>query len=88
LELCLYYEHDPHERRWKVNDGLVRLFDLVRVHVWSEHIWRLRGRRKSDWPTAQAAHGLGAPAAPQPNLALPPELPLSADGRPQGVLFR
>jgi hypothetical protein len=87
LELCLYYERDPDERRWKVSDGLVRLFDLARVHVWCEHIWRLRGERDSDWPTSQAAHGYGAPAAPNSKLMLPPELPLTAEGRPLGVPF-
>jgi len=88
LELCLYYERDPDERRWQVSDGLVRLFDLARAHVWAEHIWRLRGRRNHDWPIAQAAHGYPAPAAPDPTLALPPELPLTRDGRPRGVLAR
>lgn len=88
LELCLYYERDPDERRWKINDGLPRLFDLARVHVWCEHIWRLRGRKDSDWPRPQAAHGYGAPATPDPDLALPPALPLTADGRPTGVPYR
>jgi hypothetical protein len=87
LDLCLYYERDPDERRWKVNDGLVRLFDLARVHVWCEHIWRARGRKDSDWPTPQAAHGYGAPVPADPSLMLPPEVPLTADGRPQGVPF-
>jgi hypothetical protein len=87
LELCLYYERDPDERRWKVNDGLVRLFDLARAHVWSEHIWRRRGRKDSDWPALQAIHGYGAPARANPDLALPPVLPLTADGHPTGVPF-
>jgi hypothetical protein len=87
LELCLYYERDPDERRWKVSDGLVRLFDLARVHLYSEHIWRERGMKDTDWPTPQAAHGYGAPAPPDPSLLLPPELPLTADGRPTGALF-
>lgn len=87
LELCLYYGRDPAERRWKVSDGLICLFDIARQHVWSEHIWRSRGRRPSDWPTDQAPHGNGTPAAPQPDLALPPVLNLTADGRPTGVPY-
>lgn len=88
MELCLYYTRDPDERRWKVSDGLVRLFDLARVHVWSEHIWRMSGRRDRDWPTPQAAHGYGAPAPRNPTLLLPAELPVSHDGTPRGPLFR
>ena len=86
FELCLYYERDPDERRWKVYDGLGRLFDLARIHVWSEQIWRDRGSRPSDWPTDQAPHGYGRPAPSNPALALPAVLPFTADGRPTGVL--
>lgn len=87
IELCLYYERDPDERRWKVSDGLVRLFDLARVHVWCEHIWRRRGRKDRDWPTPQADHGYGPPALANPSLALAPVLPLTVDGRPTGMPF-
>jgi len=88
MELCLYYERDPDERRWKLSDGLVRLFDLARVHVWSEHIWRMRGCRDGDWPTPQAAHGHSAPALSDPRLLLPAEIPVGSDGTPEGRLFR
>ncbi len=81
-ELCLYYERDPEERRWKVSDGLVRLFDLGRRHVMCEYIWRKRGGKPSDWPTEQAAHGYGPAAKPDPRLLLDPVLPLTTDGRP------
>jgi len=87
LELCLYYTSDPDERRWKVSDGLIRLFDLARAHVWAEHIWRTRGRRPADWPTAQAAHGRAAPARADPSLMLAPELKLTTDGHLQGLPF-
>jgi hypothetical protein len=84
IELCLYYIRDPDERRWKTSDGLVRLFDLGRRHLWCEHIWRRAGSRPSDWPIPDAAHGYGCPAAPAPELLLPPELPF---GRaPQGAI--
>jgi hypothetical protein len=87
IELCLYYERDPEERRWKVSDGLVRLFDLGRRHLMCEYIWRKRGRRPSDWSTEQAPHGFG-PAAPENRrLLLEPVLPLTADGRPAGAPF-
>jgi hypothetical protein len=82
IELCLYYERDPEERRWKVSDGLVRLFDLGRRHVMCEYIWRKRGRKPSDWPTEQAPHGYGPAAPPDPRLLLDPVLPLTEDGQP------
>jgi hypothetical protein len=88
IELCLYYERDPEERRWTVSDGLVRLFDLGRRHLMCEYIWRKRGRRPSDWPTAQAPHGYGPAAPGDRRLLLDPELPLTADGRPTGGPFR
>ena len=81
IELCLYYSRDPAERRWKPSDGLVRLFDLGRRHVFCEHVWRERGRRDKDWPVEDAPHGYkGRPAAPNPRLALEPELPISDGG--------
>ena len=88
IELCLYYERDSEERRWKVSDGLVRLFDLGRRHLMCEYIWRKRGRKKFDWPTEQAAHGYGPAAPADRRLLLDPALPLTADGRPTGVPFR
>lgn len=81
IELCLYYSLDPAEYRWKPSDGLVRLFDLGRRHLYCEHIWRRDGRRDRDWPVKDAPHGYaGAPAAPNPSLLLPPELPIGDDG--------
>lgn len=81
IELCLYYSRDPDERRWKPSDGLVRLFDLGRRHLYCEHLWRKGGRRDRDWPVEDAPHGYkGQPAAPDPSLLLKPELPIRADG--------
>jgi SEC-C motif len=65
--LCLYYHHDPPERRWKEEDGVLRLFDLARRHLLSEHMWRQTGR----WPVDEAPHGETPPAPANPALALP-----------------
>ena len=74
--LCLYFRDDPDERRWTVDDGLVRLFDLARWHLECEHAWRMDG----EWPTEDAPHGDAArPVAPRPELKLPP-LHSVADG--------
>lgn len=67
-ELCLYYKDDPPERRWKEDDGLLRLFDLARQHITAEHLWRKTRR----WPIDEAPHGETEPAPPDPSLALPP----------------
>lgn len=73
--LCVWYPDDPPERRWHVGDGLVRLFDLARLHVLAEHVWRKRGGRDEDWPIEWADHGPTLPAESEPSLALPAELP-------------
>ena len=87
-ELCLSYPWDPPERRWNVNDGLERLFNLARQHLVAEHIWRERGRaNERDWPIEQAAHGSSRAARDRPRLALKPELPYTRTGNPAlGVL--
>jgi hypothetical protein len=67
--LCLYFPRDPDERRWTIDDGLVRLFDLARWHLACEHVWR----ETNVWPTEDAPHGNAARrAAPRPELKLPP----------------
>jgi hypothetical protein len=67
--LCLYFPGDPHERRWTVEDGLVRLFDLARRHLACEHVWR----ETDKWPTEDAPHGnLARPVRRRPELKLPP----------------
>jgi hypothetical protein len=88
LWLCLYYPSDPPERRWKLSDGLGRLFDLARMHVWCEHIWRKNGRRPEDWPTPQAPHGKTGPASLPQTQALSAELNVSERGRPLAAPFR
>lgn len=66
-ELCLFYKDDPPERRWKTEDGLLRLFDLARRHVTGEYLRRATGH----WPIEEAPHGESAPAPRDPSLALP-----------------
>lgn len=68
-ELCLYFKDDPHERRWRPRDGLLRLFDLARRHLVGEFLWR-NGEK---WPFEEAPHGNAAtPAARDPTLELSP----------------
>jgi hypothetical protein len=87
-ELCIWYPHDPPERRWHVNDGLVRLFDLARRHLLAEHVWRERGGHDRDWPIDQAPHG-AAPSAPaRPDLALAPAIPFTRTGNPTLTIVR
>jgi hypothetical protein len=67
----LYYRQDPSERRWAAEPGLLGLFDVARVHVTDEYIWRRTGK----WPSEDAPHGITAPAPADPSLALPPLSP-------------
>lgn len=71
IELCLYYEEDPPERRWNEELGLLRLFDLARRHVTAEYVWRKTRR----WPTEEAPHGRSDPVPSDPSLALAPLRP-------------
>lgn len=79
LWLCLYSAYDHSERRWKLSDGLPRLFDLGRRHVWCEHQWRKTGI----WPIPDAPHGAHRPAPRAPGLELPAELDVDRRGRPR-----
>lgn len=67
-ELCLFFVKDPTERRWKLDDGLIRLFDLARRHLTCEHLWR----ETREWPVEEVAHDETEPAPSDPSLALPP----------------
>lgn len=58
LQLCLYYDLDPVEFRWRAALGVLGLFDLARRHLEAEHVWRATGR----WPIPEAAHGTPRPA--------------------------
>lgn len=41
--LCLYYGPDHEDLKWTLNDGLVTLIDLARVHLIKEAWWRVTG---------------------------------------------
>ena len=55
--LCLWHPHDPSEMRWRPQDGIVRLIDLVVVHLFREAWWRDTGA----WPGPEAPHGMRKP---------------------------
>jgi hypothetical protein len=72
-ELCVYYRHDPDERRWLPEHGLLGLFGLGRIHLACEHEWRRTGK----WPGEDAPHGNAPPAPRNPSLAVDPISPRS-----------
>lgn len=41
--LCLWHPKDAPDRRWTLDDGLVRLLDLVAVQLFKEHYFREHG---------------------------------------------
>lgn len=56
--LCLFFPHDPPERRWHSALGLLPLLDLARDHLFFEHHWLTTGGEfGGEWLGAQAAHG-------------------------------
>lgn len=65
-ELCLYYNRDPVDLRWRAELGLVSLFDVARQHLGAEHSWRAG----LGWPLPEAPHGLSQPMKPRPYRVL------------------
>ncbi len=56
--LCLYYPRSEPERRWRPENGLLALIDLVRDHVFFEDHWRATGGpRGGEWLGEEQAHG-------------------------------
>lgn len=56
--LCLYYPWDPPERRWRYENGLVQLYDVIADHLYKELWWRHTGGHKGgEWPGEDAEHG-------------------------------
>lgn len=51
-QLCLWYPHDPPERRWRPEDGLLALLGLARIHLTKEGIYR----RTGEWPGEEVPH--------------------------------
>ncbi len=66
--LCLYYPNDPWERKWRPSLGLLGLFDIARVHLDAEHIWRIT----QNWPIPEAPHGNARPARPNRKFLIQP----------------
>jgi hypothetical protein len=66
--LCLYHRDDHPDRKWKTSDGIVRLMDLGRQHLFCEH--RYRGGHP--WPIDEASHGATSAAPADASLRLPP----------------
>jgi len=57
--LCLYFPWDPPERRWRYENGLVQLFDVVADHLHKELWWRhTGGDPDGEWPGEDAEHGV------------------------------
>jgi hypothetical protein len=62
LPLCLWYAGDPPDNQWRLEDGLVGLIDITRVHLFREDRFRATGRWRgpevhlddSDVPTNRA----------------------------------
>ena len=54
--LCLYYVRDDDERRWRSENGLQSLIDLVADHLCFEDYWRMTGT----WLGPEAPHGIAA----------------------------
>lgn len=67
-ELCLYYDRDPVERRWRSSLGLLGLFDIARRHLEAEFFWRLG----HGWLLPEAPHGRGKPAKRDPKKLIRP----------------
>ena len=51
--LCLFYDEDVPDLRWRPEDGLGEFVTIVRRHLVFEEFWRRTGR----WPCEDAPHG-------------------------------
>ncbi len=54
--LCIWHPSDPRESRWTVQDGLVSLLALIKLHLFREGWWRDTGG--GEWLGPEANHGL------------------------------
>lgn len=59
--LCLFYPGDDDGHRWRSEDGLLSLLNLVRDHLFFELHWRATGGR--EWLGPEAPHGFPAGSA-------------------------
>lgn len=59
--LCLYFPHSAPARRWRPENGLLALIDLVRDHLFFEAYWRLAGGHNGGiWLGDEQRHGFPA----------------------------
>jgi hypothetical protein len=57
--LCLWHPHDPEDRRWTSDKGLLCLIWIVQRHLFLENYWRMTGGpRRGQWILEDAPHGL------------------------------
>ncbi len=56
--LCLWFPHDPPQRIWTVDKGLLALFGIAAHHLFKEGWWRETGQ----WLGQEAPHQLDEPA--------------------------
>lgn len=57
--LCLYYPWDPAPRRWRYENGLIQLFEMVADHLHKERWWRhTGGDENAEWLGEDAEHGI------------------------------
>ena len=50
----MWLPSDPPERRWRRNDGRLRLIDTAVVHLFKELYWR----EHAEWLGEEAPHGI------------------------------
>lgn len=57
--LCLWYPHDPADRRWVRSDGLGELFLIASLHLRREHMWQQSATHpdRRVWPGPEERHG-------------------------------
>jgi len=51
--LCMWYPHDPPERKWVFEDGLLMLLNVIQRHLFWEAWWR----ETDEWLGDEAPHG-------------------------------
>lgn len=57
--LCVWHPDDEEDRRWVPSDGLVRILDMVALHLFKEAWWRQTG----EWLGEEHVHGFAKEAA-------------------------
>jgi hypothetical protein len=52
--LCMWYPHDPPDRRWRREQGLLKLVDTALTHLFKELYFRETG----EWLGEEVSHGV------------------------------